>query len=72
MLWRVEGFDFANQEQTLKLLAIAFGGDPACTDCNRVIRVPGFHNRKYDAAHPVTVEYLERFNLSSRRLPARR
>ena len=56
-LWRVEGFDFARQEQTLKLLAIAFGGDPACTDCNRVLRIPGFLNRKYDPAHRVTVEY---------------
>jgi len=57
VLWRVEGFDFALQEQTLKLLAIAFGGDPACTDCNRVLRVPGFLNRKYDPAYRVTVEY---------------
>ena len=57
VLWRVEGFDFARQEQTLKLLAVAFGGDPACTDCNRVLRVPGFLNRKYDPAHRVTAEY---------------
>jgi hypothetical protein len=57
VLWRVDGFDFACQEQTLKLLAIAFGGDPACTDCNRVLRIPGFLNRKYDPAHRVTVEY---------------
>jgi hypothetical protein len=57
VLWRVDGFDFARQEQTLKLLAIAFGGDPACTDCNRVLRLPGFLNRKYDPAHRVTVEY---------------
>jgi hypothetical protein len=57
VLWRVEGFDFACQEQMLKLLAIAFGGDPACTDCNRVLRVPGFLNRKYDPPHKVTVDY---------------
>jgi hypothetical protein len=57
VLWRVDGFDFVRQEQTLKLLAIAFGGDPACTDCNRVLRIPGFLNRKYDPAHRVTVEY---------------
>ena len=56
-LWRVEGFDFERQESTLKLLAIAFGGDPACTDCNRVLRVPGFMNCKYVPAHRVTVEY---------------
>jgi hypothetical protein len=56
-LWRVAGFDFERQEQTLKLLAIAFGGDPACTDCNRVLRIPGFYNRKYSPAHRVAVEY---------------
>jgi hypothetical protein len=56
VLWRVEGFDFARQEQTLKLLAIAFGGDPACTDCNRVLRVPGFLNHKCDPACRVKVE----------------
>ena len=57
VLWRVEDFGFERQEQTLKLLAIAFGGDAACTDCNRVLRVPGFLNRKYDPAYKVTVEY---------------
>ena len=57
VLWRVEDFDFARQEQTLKLLAITFGGDPACTDCNRVLRVPGFLNRKYNPPYTVTVEY---------------
>jgi hypothetical protein len=41
----------------LKLLAFTFGGDPACTDCNRVLRLPGFLNREYDPAHLVTVEY---------------
>ena len=57
VLWGVEGFAFEQQELTLKWLAIAFGGDPACTDCNRVLRVPGFLNRKYSPAHSVTVEY---------------
>src|ERR1700761_8999684 len=57
VFWRVEGFDFESQEMTLKQLAIAFGGDPACTDCNRVLRIPGFLNRKYSPAHSVTVEY---------------
>jgi hypothetical protein len=57
-LWQVEGFDFEQQEAALKLLAIAFGGDPACTDCNRVLRIPGFLNQKYSPAHRVSVEYL--------------
>jgi hypothetical protein len=56
-LWRVGGFDFATQEVMLKQLASAFGGDPACTDCNRVLRVPGFYNWKYSPAHCVAVEY---------------
>lgn len=58
VLWRVEGFDFERQELALKQLAITFGGDTACTDCNRVIRVPGFHNAKYKPAYPVTVDYV--------------
>ena len=58
VLWSVQGFDFAEQELMLKQLASAFGGDAACTDCNRVLRIPGFHNAKYTPAHPVTVEYL--------------
>ena len=57
ILWRVDGFTFEQQESALKLLAITFGGDPACTDCNRVLRLPGFLNSKYDPAYPVTVEY---------------
>ena len=57
VFWRVDGFDFEQQELTLKRLAIAFGGDPACTDCNRVLRIPGFLNRKYSPAHCVAVEY---------------
>jgi hypothetical protein len=57
VLWRVERFDFELQEQSLKLLARAFGGDPACTDRNRVLRIPGFWNCKYQAAQRVTVEY---------------
>ena len=77
-LWRVEGFDFEQQEATLKLLAIAFGGDPACTDCNRVLRIPGFLNQKYSPAHRVTVEYLSDsvwnpgdFHLDNAALPLR-
>jgi hypothetical protein len=58
ILWRVEGFDFERQESTLKLLSIAFGGDRACTDCNRVLRVPGFLNCKYDPPCFVSLEYV--------------
>ncbi len=57
VLWRVEGFDFERQEEMLKLLDLAFGGDPACTDRNRVLRIPGFLNQKYSPAHGIAVEY---------------
>ena len=77
-LWRVDGFDFERQETTLKQLSIAFGGDRACTDCNRVLRIPGFLNQKYSPAHLVTVEYLSDsvwnpgdFHLDNAALPLR-
>ena len=58
VLWSVEGFDFATQELTLKQLASAFRGDAACTDCNRVLRIPGFHNAKYTPTQAFRVDFL--------------
>src|SRR5215469_6792563 len=58
VLWRVAGFSAAEQEAMLKILAFVFGGDPACTDSNRVLRLPGFLNWKYVPAFPVRVKYL--------------
>jgi len=57
VLWRVEGISFEQQEDLLKVLAFTFGGDPACTDLNRVLRLPGFLNQKYTPAPLVKVEY---------------
>lgn len=57
VLWRVAGVPFEQQEILLKLLAMTFGGDPACTDRNRVLRLPGFLNQKYTPAQVVMVEY---------------
>jgi RepB DNA-primase N-terminal domain len=57
VLWRVESLPFEQQESLLKVLAMTFGGDPACTDLNRVLRLPGFLNQKYTPAPVVTVEY---------------
>ena len=56
VIWRVKGFTIPEQEVMLKGLAETFGGDRACTDCARVFRLPGFFNRKYSPAFPVTVE----------------
>ena len=37
-------------------MARKFGGDPAATDSTRVLRVPGFLNRKYEAEFRVQAE----------------
>jgi hypothetical protein len=58
VLWQVAGFDFEGQEEMLKLLTNLFGGDPACTDRNRVLRIPGFLNHKYNPAYLVSGQYL--------------
>ena len=56
VIWRVKGFTIPEHEVMLKELAETFGGDRACTDCARVFRLPGFFNRKYSPAFPVTLE----------------
>jgi RepB DNA-primase from phage plasmid len=48
VIWRVEGLDQDRAESLLRSLATAFRGDPAATDISRVLRVPGFTNRKYN------------------------
>ena len=56
ILFRIDSFTFEQRESTLKLVAIPFGGDPASTDCNRVLRMPGFRNCKNDPLSPITVK----------------
>jgi RepB DNA-primase from phage plasmid len=53
----IDSFTFERRESILKLLAISFGGERACTDCNRVLRMPGFRNCKNDPSYPITVKY---------------
>jgi hypothetical protein len=53
VVWRVEGFDIPQAESVLRALAAQFGGDPAATDVSRVLRLPGFVNRKYNDAFVV-------------------
>jgi len=49
VVWRVEGLAIEEAEAMLRAMANQFGGDPAATDSTRVLRLPGFANRKYDA-----------------------
>ena len=56
VVWKVEGISPEQAETLLRGMARAFGGDPAATDSTRVLRLPGFKNRKYDSAFLVTAE----------------
>lgn len=49
VVWRVDGLAIEEAEVMLRAMAAQFGGDPAATDSTRVLRLPGFGNRKYDA-----------------------
>jgi hypothetical protein len=48
VVWRVEGLDQAQAESLLRSLAVQFNGDTAAMDTSRVLRLPGFANRKYN------------------------
>jgi len=48
VVWKVEGMNLEEAEAILHAMADEFGGDPAATDATRVLRVPGFANKKYD------------------------
>jgi hypothetical protein len=47
VIWSVDGIQPAEQERLLAALIQKFGGDPAASDCTRVLRLPGFKNHKY-------------------------
>jgi hypothetical protein len=46
VVWKVDGITQREAESLLHTLASQFGGDPAATDSTRVLRMPGFANRK--------------------------
>jgi hypothetical protein len=48
VVWRVDGLDREHAESLLRSLAVQFRGDIAATDISRVLRMPGFANRKYN------------------------
>src|SRR5208283_4497749 len=46
VVWKVSEFSQDEAESLLHSLANKFGGDLAATDSTRVLRMPGFANRK--------------------------
>jgi len=56
LVWRVENVSPEQAEALLRAMARTFGGDPAATDSTRVLRIPGFKNRKYETEFLVEAE----------------
>jgi RepB DNA-primase from phage plasmid len=54
VVWQVEGIKPEEAENFQQAIAYEFGTDPAATDSARVLRLPGFANKKYDEEFPVT------------------
>lgn len=48
VVWKVEGMTLEEAEALQHAMVREFGGDPAATDSTRVLRLPGFANKKYD------------------------
>jgi hypothetical protein len=57
VVWRVDGLDTSQAETLLRALASQYGGDPAATDISRLLRLPGFTNKKYNEAFVVRVHH---------------
>jgi hypothetical protein len=53
VIWRVDEIAQDRAEELQHAMVHEFGGDPAATDSTRVLRLPGFANKKYD--HDFTV-----------------
>src|SRR5438552_7267458 len=53
VVWKVEGMSLEEAEGLLHAMAREFGGDPAATDATRVLRLPGFANKKYETDYYV-------------------
>lgn len=57
IVWKIEGADMEQAETLLRSLASEFAGDSAATDATRVLRMPGFTNRKYGEDFLVQAHY---------------
>jgi RepB DNA-primase N-terminal domain len=49
VVWKVEGMTIGEAEALNHAMVREFDGDPAATDSTRVLRLPGFANKKYEA-----------------------
>src|SRR6202008_2689018 len=49
VVWKVEGMTIEEAEALNRAMVREFDGDAAATDSTRVLRLPGFANKKYEA-----------------------
>src|SRR5882672_6547310 len=55
IVWKVEGMTIPEAEALNHAMVREFDGDPAATDSTRVLRLPGFANKKYESDFYVQV-----------------
>jgi len=72
VIWKVADMAPGEAEAIQKAMVAEFGGDPAATDSTRVLRLPGFQNKKYQRdysveAHPGS---NQTYSLPDFRIPA--
>src|SRR5208337_4962343 len=65
VVWKVEGMAMEEAEALNQAMVREFDGDPAATDSTRVLRLPGFANKKYEADFYVRarVESVQTYNI---------
>src|SRR6202167_3118227 len=71
VVWKVEGITPEDAEALQRGMVREFGGDPAATDSTRVLRLPGFANKKYDEDFYVRArgESTENYHLRDFKVP---
>ncbi|MGB2638640.1 MAG: DNA-primase RepB domain-containing protein [Candidatus Acidiferrum sp.] len=71
VVWKTEGITLEEAEALQHAMVREFGGDPAATDSTRVLRLPGFANKKYDRDFYVQarVESTEMYHLRDFKVP---
>ncbi len=47
VVWKAQGFSKDEAEKLMRTMANNYGTDKAATDVSRVLRIPGFQNKKY-------------------------
>ena len=72
VVWKVEGFSQEQAEALQRSLSREAGADVAVTDSSRVLRLPGFYNRKYGEPHLVEARKLSEQTYRPEHFPAPR